>query len=135
MPVPKWIVVAEDEDHVRELWCEALVRSGYRALPARNGLEALTLMGAVVPDLLILDLRMPEFSGTDLLASLPTWSQLQRIPVLVISGFLGTAGEPPDLPVRLNIVGRIAKPITLAGLQRAVHAVLKGPTAPGDSEA
>jgi|RhiMetdeSRZDD1v2_1073273.scaffolds.fasta_scaffold785423_2 two-component system OmpR family response regulator len=129
MPPPKWIVVAEDEDRVRELWCEALVRSGYRALPARNGLEALTLMGAVVPDLLILDLRMPEFSGTDLLASLPAWSELLRVPVLVISGFLGTAGEP-QMPVRVNIVGRIPKPITLAGLQRAVHAVLKGPPGP-----
>src|SRR5690349_5678676 len=115
MPSPKWIVVAEDEDHVRELWCEALVRSGYRALPARNGLEALTLMGTVIPDLLILDLRMPEFSGTDLLASLPGWSDLRRIPVLVISGFLGTSGQTPESLAPLNIVGRMPKPITLAG--------------------
>ncbi len=132
MPPPKWIVVAEDEDHVRELWCEALSRSGYRALPARNGLEALTLMGTVVPDLLILDLRMPEFSGTDLLDSLPGWSELRRIPVLVISGFLGTPAETPETRARLNIVGRVPKPITLTGLQRAVQAVLDGPTGRGD---
>ena len=63
MAIPKWILVADDDAVVRDLWTLVLTRAGYRVLTARNGREALDLMRDVIPDLIILDLHMPEMDG------------------------------------------------------------------------
>ena len=82
MYAPKWIVVAEDEEAVRELWCDVLSGAGHRVLGARNGFEALDLIRSVVPDLVLLDLRMPGLSGPDFMRYLGASPALRRIPVL-----------------------------------------------------
>jgi len=117
----KWILVADDDSAIRELWVEALTRAGYRVLSADNGLEALGLMQAIIPDLMILDLRMPGLSGEDILKELRGSAMLKRIPVLIISGFLDG-----DLSVGdgLNIVARLPKPIRTRNLLEAVAAAL-----------
>jgi CheY-like chemotaxis protein len=56
---PKWLLVADDDRLVRELWVDALIQAGYRTLQAENGHDAIELMRAVVPHLVLLDLRMP----------------------------------------------------------------------------
>src|SRR5215471_4838234 len=56
-----WILIADDDDLVRKLWTEELTRIGHRAIEARTGRDALEIMETVVPDLVILDLRMPAF--------------------------------------------------------------------------
>lgn len=118
--IPKWILVADDDDAIRTLWTRVLTRAGYRVLTAANGREALDLMRAVVPDLLILDLRMPEMSGSALLDALGRSPVLERIPVLIVSGFL--EDESPHESSRLNIVGRLPKPMRSADLVDAVRA-------------
>jgi two-component system chemotaxis response regulator CheY len=116
----QWILVADDDAGIREVWTVALTRAGYRVLTASNGREALDLMRAVVPDLIVLDLRMPEMSGPAFLKVLQGSPVLQRIPVLIVSGFL--QDEEP-LPVTgLNIVGRLGKPLRLAEFVGAVRA-------------
>ena len=118
----KWILVADDDDAVRELWTEILRLNGYHVLTARNGLEALEVMGAVVPDLILLDLRMPEISGPTFLTMLEGSPVLRRLPVLIVSAFLGD--EPPRGSLWLNIVGRLSKPLHAADLLGAVQAAL-----------
>src|ERR1051325_11369248 len=83
------ILFADDTDIVRELFCEALRRSGYRVLEAENGVKALSVArchsGPI--DLLITDIMMPRLSGPKLRrafgASHPETS------VLFISGYAG----------------------------------------------
>jgi CheY-like chemotaxis protein len=119
---PKWIVVADDNEGVREVWTQALTRAGYRVLAARNGREALDLMRAVIPDLVVLDLRMPEMDGPAFLKVLDTSPVFARIPVLIVSGYLEDAGPPTSLG--LNVVGGLSKPLRLADLLGAVQAGL-----------
>jgi chemosensory pili system protein ChpA (sensor histidine kinase/response regulator) len=121
-PVPKWVLVADDDDSIRELWTELLTRAGYRVLTARNGREALDLMRAVVPDLIILDLHMPEMDGHAVLEAFGGSPVFGRIPVLIVSGFL-EAEAPRDFST-LNIVGRLPKPMRSADLLDAVRAGL-----------
>jgi CheY-like chemotaxis protein len=116
--IPKWILVADDDDAIRTLWTRVLTRAGYRVLTAANGREALDLMRAVVPDLLILDLRMPEMSGSALLDALGRSPVLERIPVLIVSGFL--EDESPRRCLSLNIIGRLPKPMRSGDLVAAV---------------
>jgi CheY-like chemotaxis protein len=118
----RWILVADDDKGIREFWSETLGRAGYRVLTAENGREALDLLRAVVPDLILLDLRMPEMSGPAFLKALEGSAVLPQIPVLIISGFLDD--EETRNIGGLNIVGRLAKPLRSADLLSAVHAAL-----------
>jgi CheY-like chemotaxis protein len=125
--VPKWVLVADDYDAIRELWTAVLIRAGYRVLGARTGREALDLMGTVVPDLVTLDLRMPTMDGPTFLKTLAGSSALRRIPVLIVSGFLN---ESPPMSLGLNLVGRLSKPLRPADLVAAVRAALTLPDSP-----
>jgi len=118
----KWILIADDDAGVRALLTDTLTRAGYRVVSASNGHEALDLMRAVVPDLIVLDLRMPEMSGPAFLKALKGSPVLTRIPVLIVSGFL--EDESPRASFGLNVVGRLPKPLRLADLLGAVRAAL-----------
>jgi CheY-like chemotaxis protein len=118
----KWILVADDDARVREVWTDALTGAGYRVVTASTGREALELMRAAVPDLIVLDLRMPEMSGPAFLRVLQGAPDLQRIPVLIVSGFLDD--EEPRASLGLNIIGRLEKPLRLAEFVSAVGAAL-----------
>jgi adenylate cyclase len=116
------ILVADDEEAIRELWAEMLTHDGYQVVTARHGGEALELLPTVVPNLIILDLCMPEMSGSAFLRVLEGVPLLRGIPVLIISGFL--EDEPPHAALGLNIVGRLSKPLRHAELLAAVQAAL-----------
>jgi CheY-like chemotaxis protein len=122
MAAPKWILVADDYDAIRDAWTVVLTRAGYRVLTAGNGREALNLIRTVVPDLVVLDLRMPEMDGPEFLKVLEDAPALQRIPVLIVSAYL--EDESPRASLGLNIVGRLSKPLLQADLLAAVQTAL-----------
>jgi CheY-like chemotaxis protein len=132
VPSPKWIIVAEDEEAVRDLWCDALSGAGHRVLGARNGLEALDLIRSVVPDLVLLDLRMPGLSGPEFLRYLGTSPALRRIPVLIVSGYLA---DEDGAGMGLNVIGRLPKPVPIRELQDTVRLALEPPPASGTPSA
>jgi CheY-like chemotaxis protein len=121
----RWVLVAADDRLVRELWVDALTGAGYRTLQAENGHDALELMRAVVPHLVLLDLRMPGLTGGEVLQYLLGSPVLRRIPVLIISGYLDD--EQTGDSLGLNIVGRLSKPLTVPQLEEAVWAALAAP--------
>jgi CheY-like chemotaxis protein len=127
-PASKWILVADDDSAIRDVWTTTLTGAGYHVLTARNGQDALDLMRGVVPNLILLDLRMPEMSGPAVLKAIEGSPVLQQIPVLVISGFLGD-DESRDVS-GLNIVGRHEKPLRRAELLGVVRAALAPITLP-----
>ena len=104
-----------------DVWSTALRQAGFRTTTARDGGEALDRLRMLVPDLMILDLRMPELSGTAVLELIRLRPALARIPVLIISGFLD---EEPVLERGLHIVGRLPKPQSLVAVVDAVRAGL-----------
>jgi CheY-like chemotaxis protein len=104
-----------------DVWSTALRQAGFRTTTARDGGEALDRLRMLVPDLMILDLRMPELSGTAVLELIRLRPALALIPVLIISGFLG---EEPVIDRGLHIVGRLPNPQTLQAVVDAVRAGL-----------
>ena len=118
---PPWILVADDDPVIRDVWTTTLRQAGFRAAYARDGAEALERLRTLLPDLLILDLRMPELGGEALLQLIRERPALARIPVLIISGFLD---EEPLSTQGLHIVGRLRKPQPLAAVVDAVRAGL-----------
>src|SRR5262245_57248407 len=118
---PPWILIADDDPVIRDVWTAALRRAGYRTAYARDGGEALERMRMLLPDLVILDLRMPELSGDAVLKRISERPTLSRIPILIISGFLD---EEPLSDHGVNSVGRLRKPQSLDAMVRAVRAAL-----------
>ena len=113
-------IVVDDDPAVRELWADVLTDGGYQVLTASNGRDALALMGAVIPDCIVLDLSMPVMSGPAFLQALHGSRAFRRIPVLVVSAFLEDAALLPKTGLR--IVGHLEKPLLVANLLRAVSA-------------
>ena len=82
MTISEKILVIEDEKSISHFISTVLNNNGYEAMQARTGSEALSMISSHCPDLIILDLGLPEMDGKDILRQLRTWSSL---PVVVVS--------------------------------------------------
>lgn len=79
------ILVADDEDDVRELVSYRLTRSGYGVVEAVDGEQALQLARDRLPDLAVLDVMMPKLDGYELTTKMRSDDRLQRIPVILLT--------------------------------------------------
>jgi PAS domain S-box-containing protein len=118
------VLVAEDEDGVRELLRKVLSEYGYTVLAARHGRDALMLAGERSGriDLLVTDIVMPEMSGRELAETL--LDQSPDLKVLYISGY--TDDEVLQRGVRGREVSLVRKPFASEDLVRRVRAILDG---------
>jgi CheY-like chemotaxis protein len=69
------VVVCEDDEATRELLCDQLTADRYRALPAPSASDALRLCGYNQPDLMVLDLGLPDAPGIDVLRGIRAASE------------------------------------------------------------
>jgi DNA-binding response OmpR family regulator len=78
------IAVVEDETPIRELYRAKLMLSGYDVRTATNGVEGLKLAEEFQPDLILLDIRMPQMSGDEMLARMreQEWGADARVVIL-----------------------------------------------------
>ena len=76
------ILIVEDEEPIRRFLRAALTTENYRLVEAENGAKALMLAASQPPDLMILDIGLPDMSGIDLLRQLRGWL---NVPVIVLS--------------------------------------------------
>lgn len=79
------IMVVDDEMQVRHLTCTILKREGYEVLEAENGREALSMIKRYPPDLILLDIMMPEQNGYEVLDLLKLDENSRHIPVVIVS--------------------------------------------------
>ena len=82
MNIKEKILVVEDEKSIAHFISTVLNNNGYEAMRARTGQEALSMVSSHCPDLIILDLGLPDMDGMDLLRQIRSWSSL---PVVVVS--------------------------------------------------
>jgi CheY-like chemotaxis protein len=83
------ILVVDDEEDVRGFLCSLLEDNGYEVEVAEDGNQAWRAIDKQRPDLILLDLMMPEQTGTGLYRKLHDHKSLREIPVIVISGLAG----------------------------------------------
>jgi len=82
---PRWVMVVEDHASTRELLVGQLGRAGWQTMAAANGRLALEQLQQRVPDLLLLDLVMPEMDGFELIRRLRAVPRWAKIPVVVLT--------------------------------------------------
>ena len=95
------VLVVEDDDDVLHLVAEVLRGQGCTVYTARSGEQALARLGEVGVDLILLDLTLPDMSGSEFLAIRERVPTLAPIPVVILSGSEDACafGERRRLPV------------------------------------
>ena len=76
------ILIVEDEEGISNLISTILTTNGYNVIKTGKGCEAITLVASHVPDLILLDLGLPDMDGAEVLKSLRKWT---AIPIVVVS--------------------------------------------------
>ena len=114
------VLVVEDDADVREMVSECLRLGGYETREAASGREAIGLVAEADFDLAVVDLRLPDVTGFDLVRTL---SEEGGLPVLVLSG-LGTARERAA-GIEAGADDYLAKPFEPRELQARVAALLR----------
>ena len=86
----KQILVVDDEKDIVEFLTQLLEDNGYEVTAAYDGMQAMEMVVKSRPDLILLDLQMPEETGTGLYRKLHDKKDYKDIPVIVISGLAGS---------------------------------------------
>jgi len=86
-PVPT-ILVIEDYSDTRELLSVLLRRHGYNVIEAEDGVEGLLKAGWVYPDLILMDLSLPEMDGVEVARRIHAQPKLSQVPIFVLSAYL-----------------------------------------------
>ncbi len=120
LPSAPNILVVDDEQAVLDLLVYNLNKAHYRVTTATNGRQALDLAGREQPDLILLDLMLPEVDGLDVCRELRRTS---RVPIIMITA----RGEEVDRVVGLELGADdyICKPFSVRELMARVKAVLR----------
>lgn len=102
----KTILVVDDDANIRQLLRQQLETEGYNIVEAKDGLEAIAFVKKSAPDLIILDVMMPEMSGFDVAAVLKNDPKTMSIPIIILS-----IVEDRERGYRLGIERYLMKPI------------------------
>jgi len=121
-PTKKKLLVVDDELETLRLLEFTLRRKGYEVFTARNGTEALEKVQQERPDLIILDVMMPDMDGLEVCRRLRAMPQTARLPILMLSAL----GRPSDkvTGLRTGADDYIAKPVHLEELLARVEVLL-----------
>lgn len=120
-PGPR-ILVVEDEDNIATALEFLIIREGYAHDRVASGAEALPRIRATQPDLVLLDVMLPEVSGYDICSGIRTDPALARTKVLMMTA-RGSAQERKR-GVELGADGFISKPFELKDLRAEVRRLL-----------
>ncbi len=116
------ILIAEDEEANRKLLVDFLTTLGYRATGVSNGKEALEKILEHKPDIIILDINMPEMDGFEVLKIIKSNPETRIIPVIVITG-LGD-NENHIKAVELGADDFLTKPFNIHFLRARIRSLL-----------
>ena len=83
----KKVLIVEDNELNMKLFHDLLDSQGYETLQTREGLQALALARAHHPDLILMDIQLPEISGLEVTKWLKDDEELNRIPVIAVTAF------------------------------------------------
>lgn len=111
MMAGKTILVVEDNDLNRKLVRDLLQVAGFRVLEAATAAGGIALAGEQLPDLVLMDVRLPDFDGETALGRLRADPRLAPIPVVALTAFAMPADRERFL--RAGFDGYLAKPISV----------------------
>lgn len=119
---PKKILVVDDDKAITTLLGNLLMKQGYEVLVAFDGLDGMVQVRKNIPDLIILDIMMPEINGYEVCSNLKFDEKFKHIPIIVLTS------REQELDARIGQLMGISymhKPIDVKILLEKIQAVLK----------
>ena len=116
------VLVVDDDEALRRLMRLELSDT-YEIIDSGEPEQGLALALEYKPDAILLDLRMPKYSGYELLQTFTSFSRTQMIPVIIVSGEAG--GQTKEHCKQLGAVGYFEKPIDFEALRACLNHIAK----------
>ena len=115
------VLIVEDEPDAAEMFAEMMRVSGFRVVKSYSSGPAINMMSSEMPDVVILDVMMPDVSGLEVLRFMRQEPKLAKIPVIVVSA----KSMPSDIKTGLDAGASIylTKPVGFLDLKEAVDKV------------
>ena len=125
--MPKTILIVEDNELNMKLFNDLLQAHGYNTLQAKDGRVVIEMTRKNRPDLILMDIQLPEISGLEITKMLKADDDLRDIPVIAVTAF---AMKGDEQKIRSGgCDGYIAKPISVASFLQTVSRFLDPPQA------
>ncbi|HEY4473293.1 MAG TPA: response regulator [Stellaceae bacterium] len=119
---PKRVLIVEDNELNMKLFNDLLEAHGYYTLQTKDGVEALRMARAHRPDLILMDIQLPEVSGLEVTKWLKEDDELRSIPIIAVTAF---AMKGDEQKIRDGgCEAYIAKPISVASFMSTVERFL-----------
>jgi two-component system cell cycle response regulator DivK len=119
---PKRILIVEDHKLDVRLLKDILEWRGYETLQTGDGLEAINLAFANLPDLILMDIQLPDISGLEVTRRLRGDDRSKRVPIVAVTAFAMGWHEREALDSGCNAY--LSKPIAILGFLRTVESFL-----------
>jgi len=121
-PAPKTVLIVEDNELNMKLFNDLLEAHGYFTLQTKDGVEALRMARTHRPDLILMDIQLPEVSGLEVTKWLKEDDDLRSIPIIAVTAF---AMKGDEQKIRDGgCEAYIAKPISVASFMSTVERFL-----------
>jgi CheY-like chemotaxis protein len=117
--VKKKILIVEDNSDYREIMNLFIPNMGYQAIKAKNSYEAITFAEAEGPDLILMDIQLPDVDGVMTTAMLKQNPKTSRIPVVALTAWMSALSEEKGLKV--GITTYLMKPVSLQMLKKTIE--------------
>ncbi|MBC8504276.1 MAG: response regulator [Anaerolineales bacterium] len=119
----KKIVIIEDEPDTVEMFAEMMRLNGFKVLKSYGGALAVALIAEEKPDVVVLDMMMPDLPGLDVMSQIRDNPELANIPVIIVSAM----SMPQDIQAGMDAgaAAYLTKPVTYQQLSMAVEKTLQ----------
>jgi two-component system, cell cycle response regulator DivK len=118
----KRILIVEDNDLNLKLFRDLLGAHGYETIETKEGLEAIVLTKSQRPDLILMDIQLPEISGLDVTRRLKADDSIRDIPIIAVTAFAMKDDEEKILAAGCEAY--ISKPISIMPFLQTVRKFL-----------
>jgi CheY-like chemotaxis protein len=115
----KRILIVDDNEHLRQILSSILRFSGYEISEAGTGTQAIEKAVSAKPNLILLDLNLPDMTGTDVSKAICKDQRTAGIPIVGCSAFLGL--EWREVALRAGMVDDLEKPVHAAAIRRKIQ--------------
>lgn len=115
----KSILIVEDNELNMKLFNDLLEAKGYNVIQTRNGMDALDLAREHMPDLILMDIQLPEVSGLEVTKWIKEDEKISHIPIIAVTAFAMKGDE--DRIRQGGCEAYISKPISVASFLKTIE--------------
>ncbi len=120
--MPKKILIVEDNDLNLKLFRDLLEANGYHVTDTKDGYEAIRLAASLRPNLILMDIQLPEISGLDVTRRIKADPDVKDIPIIAVTAFAMKDDEEKIL--QAGCEGYISKPISINSFMEKIRSFI-----------